>query len=171
MFSQSVENSPIALALAQLVILIVNAILYSRQKSALDVEKRDRGVFHPLVQQAVADASAAKQGTERIEVDHYKRLHAILASVTTEHETDRAKLRAMEESVASLSNKLASRDRADTAAMKRAAKVAAESDEVVVPVGAGAPELDSLLAAHGVPMGRTTAAPAAQASTFGRVAR
>lgn len=156
----SVENSPFALALVQLVILVVNAILYSRQKSALDVEKRDRGAFHPLVQQAVADATAARRGTEQIEVDHYKRLHSLLSSIATEHEADRAKLRAMEESVSSLSNKLASRDRADAAAAKRAAKPSQEREDVV-PVDAGAVDMDSLLRAHGVPVGPPAAAPEA----------
>lgn len=169
--SPSVENSPFALALVQLVILVVNAILYSRQKSALDVEKRDRGAFHPLIQQAVADATAARRGTEQIEVDHYKRLHALLSSIATEHEADRAKLRAMEESVSSLSNKLASRDRADAAAAKRAAKAVVETDDGVVPPMAGASDLDSLLRAHGVPMAPVTASPEARPVGFGKLAR
>lgn len=181
MVQQSVENSPIALAIAQLVILIINAVLYSRQKSALDVEKRDRGQFGPQVQQALSVAEAAKHEIGKLEVEHYKRLAALVSALTAEHEACKQKVLALEESVASLSNKLASRDRADAAAAKRKAAAAMPAEE-------GAPQLPmfhgpqagqpgvldaaTLAQLGAIPLSQPSAAPAAPRDpTFGKVAR
>jgi len=126
---ESVENSPFALALAQIVLFIVQAIIYSRQKSALDVEKRDRAVFGPQVAHALEVAEAAKRDVETIELSHYKKLAALFEVQSTELANAKAQIRALEETVQSLSNKLASRERADRAAEKRRGKGDASEGE------------------------------------------
>lgn len=151
---QSVENSPIALALAQIVLFVVQAIIYSRQKSALDVEKRDRAVFGPQVTHALEVAQAAKRDVETIELSHYKKLAALFEAQSTELANAKAQIRALEETVTSLSNKLASRERADAKAAKRAAQAddAEEPEPSSAPNGAQV-DLDELLRTHGHPMG------------------
>lgn len=168
---ESVEYSPIVLAFAQLVVLVLSGLIYGRQRSALDLEKRDRSVFGPIVSQAAADAAAAKRVAEEVETEHYRRLAALFAAQASEHEACKAKLRALEESVASLSNKLASREKIEQRAAKRAeAAAAAPAQDEAGAAAPGAEDMDTLLRTHGIPMGQPPPAPAGyqRPPAFGR---
>lgn len=103
----------------QFLALVLGAIIYSRQKSAADNEKRERGVFGPRVDEALRQAHDALLGVERIDVEQYKALAKKLAEAYQEIEMLKAKVLAQEESIKSLSNKVASRDRADRRAVER----------------------------------------------------
>lgn len=174
----SVENSPIAIAIAQIIALIFSAVLYARQKSALDIEKRDRGAFGKDVSQALSLATDAKHDVKTIELEHYKKLAALFSICSTELELAKTQIRSLEESVASLSNKLASRERADRNAAKAAAVAAPAEGEGDL----GAPALppgfpakptmaDLINAGLAVPMAPVSAPAQQPASTFGKVVR
>jgi len=167
---ESVENSPIVLAFAQLVVLILNAILYARQKNVVDVEKRDRGAFGGDVSRAVQMAERAERTASTIEVEHYHKLAALFAAQSSELEQAKAKIRSLEETVSSLSNKLASRERADKSAERRAAKETLPD----LPTEPGASGVDELVRnGMAIPLFPQQPAPAAPArpSNFGRMAR
>jgi len=116
----SVDMGQIALLGLQLVVLIVGAVIYSLQHGMYGLEKRDRGMFGDRVAEALRQASAALRGAEMIEVEHYKALATKYAALLTEVEQLRVQIHSCNESVSSLSNKLASRQRADAAADRRA---------------------------------------------------
>lgn len=122
MDNQSMIYGLISMMGAQFLALVLGAIIYSRQKSALDIEKRDRGTFGTRVDEALRRASDALLGVERIDVEQYRTLAKKLAEAYAEIEMLKAKSIAQEESIKSLSNKLASRDRADKVAAKDEAK-------------------------------------------------
>lgn len=165
---EGVENSPIVLAFAQLVVLILNVFLYSRQKSAVDVEKRDRGAFGNSVAQALQLATSADRRVETIELDHYRKLSTMFAAQATELEEAKARIRSLEETVSSLSNKLASRDRADRSAAKRAEK----ESEPEMPAEPGSADVDELVRlGHAIPLAPQLPAPAARPNSFGKSAR
>lgn len=164
------ENSPLVLAIAQIVVLILNAILYARQKNAVDVEKRDRGVFGADVSKALRLAEEASREAKTIEVDHYRKLAALFAAQSAELEQAKAKIRALEETVSSLSNKLASRERADRSAEKRAAK----EQHQELPAGPGASDVDDPVRnGMAIPLFPQQPGPAALTlpNNFGRSAR
>ena len=108
----------ISLMGAQFLALLLGVIIYTRQKSALDIEKRDRGVFGTRVDKALQLASDALLGVERIDIEQYKALAKKLADALAEIEILKVRIIAQDESIKSLSNKLASRDRADARAAK-----------------------------------------------------
>lgn len=166
----SVESSPVLLAFAQLVVLILSALIYGRQKNALDVEKRDRGAFGGAVERALGLATDAKQEVERINVDHYKKLATMFAECCAETEALKAKVRAQEESIASLSNKLASRERADKSAEKKAAKEAAVEDpQPGLPTAPGAAGVDDLVRQGlAIPLGPQQPGPVGRRRPFGQ---
>jgi len=103
----------------QFLAVVLGAIIYSRQKSASDNEKRERGVFGPRVDEALRKAHDALLGVERIDVEQYRALAKKLADAYAEIEMLKAKVAALDESIRSLSNKLASRERADRLAASR----------------------------------------------------
>lgn len=115
----------ISLMGAQFLALLLGAIIYSRQKSALDIEKRDRGTFGVKVDKALQQAHDALLGVERIDVEQYKALAKKLAEAYQEIEMLKVRVLAQDESIKSLSNKLASRDRADSRAAKEETKAPA----------------------------------------------
>lgn len=164
---ESVENSPIVLAFAQLVILIANAYLFARQKNQAERRKPDELRLESLVQTAVLDASSAKREVELIEVGHYNALMVKYNEVLVELRDAQSKIRIMGESIASLSNKLASRERADRSAAK-----AAPQSGVEEPPEPGPGNLDDILRAHGMPLNAPpgSSTPAIP-STFGKKAR
>lgn len=112
----------ISLMGAQFLALILGAIIYSRQKSALDIEKRDRGefggtlkTFGGRIDEALRKASDALLGIERIDVEQYRALAKKHGEAIAEIELLKAKVVALEESVRTLNNKLSSRSRTDKA--------------------------------------------------------
>lgn len=116
------EQSQISIAIAQLVVLVVNAIIYARQKSAVDVEKRDRGAFLPLVQEAERVARTASASIQALTFEHYEALRAKYEALLLHTKDLEVQIATLKESVASLTNKLTSRDRADAARERRAAE-------------------------------------------------
>lgn len=129
----SMDLGQIALIVVQIIMLVITFYSQARQASAIDIEKRDRGIFGANVTEALRVAQAALRGVELIEVDHYRTLASKHAKSLEEIEDLKIKILALEESVKSLSNKLASRQRADFAEMKRAQVL--ESEEINPPVG------------------------------------
>jgi len=102
----------------QFLAAIAGLAIYSRQKSALDIEKRDRGSFGVDVAKALSAANDALAGVTRIDVEQYRDLARKYAHVVEELETLKVKYRSLEESLAHVNQKLASREKYE----KRAAQ-------------------------------------------------
>jgi len=128
----SMDLGQIALIVVQIVMLVITFYVQSRQMSAVDIEKRDRNTFGANVSEALRVAQAALRGVELIEVEHYKALASKHAKLLQDVEDLKCQIMSLEESVKSLSNKLASRQRADFAEMKRAQ--AMEGEDLNPPV-------------------------------------
>lgn len=116
------ENNPLWLAFAQLVVLIANAYLFARQKSTAELGKHDTASFGLDVRNALQLATQASAKVETIEVGHYKVLLAKYEGVIVELRDAQAQIKCLQETVDSLGNKLASRERADRSFAKKAAK-------------------------------------------------
>ena len=102
----------------QFLTAIFGALVYARQKSALSVEQRDRGVFGPMVREAMKVAADALAGVQRIDIEQYQALARKLGEAIAEIELLKVRVASQAESIASLHNKLASREKYE----KRAAK-------------------------------------------------
>ncbi len=136
MFEQIAGNlimGVISLMCAQFLAVIGGLYIYSRQRNALDIEKRDRGVFGADVAKALSAANDALAGVTRIDVDQYRALARKYAECVEEIETLKAKVRGLEESIATVNNKLASRERFEAKAAKNQPRWEAEE---TVPRGA-----------------------------------
>jgi hypothetical protein len=120
---QIVDYGQIAFIFMQIVVFVASAVVYSRQLNAVDLEKRDRGAFGSQVAEALRVATLALRGVDLMEVEHYKALASKHAVLLQEVESLKVRIAAFEETVQSLSNKLASRERADAAAIRRASAV------------------------------------------------
>lgn len=116
--SASMIYGVISLMGAQFLAVVFGVIVYIRQQATADGEKRERGILGPRVDEALRKASDALLGVERIDVEQYRALAKKLAEAYGEIEMLKARVLAQEESIKSLSNKLASRDRADKRADK-----------------------------------------------------
>lgn len=108
--------------------------IYARQKNAVDLEKRDRGVFGPMVREAAKVAADALAGVERIDVDQYKALAKKLGEAYAEIEFLKAKCAALEETCKTINNKLASREKYEKRAASREEREG-EAAETRPPVG------------------------------------
>lgn len=171
---ETMELSPLAIAILQTVALIVQAVLYARGKNAVELEKRDRGMLAPQVADALRTAQEAMRAADRIDTEKYRALASLVEQQAMEISRLKAELAAAAESIASLSNKLASRERADRAAERRAATtlppLPAEHDtQEAAP--AGTMDAATLAQLGAIPL-RANAAPEAPSRprTFGRVA-
>lgn len=171
---ESMQNSPLVLALAQVVVLVLNAIIYSRQKNAADNEKRERGRFGEQVSEAVRTAQDAKREAFQIDTEKYRSLASMVEQQAVEIAKLKAQVVALEESVASLGNKLASRERADRNAEKRAAHATPapgrdDEDEGPQAGRPGGTDAATLARLGAIPL-QPEAAPAAQGAprSFGR---
>lgn len=114
----SVDMGQIALIFFQLIMLVITFFVHSRQLSAVDLEKRDRGNFGATVANALRAANDALAGIEKIDKELYRDLARKHALLLQEVEDLKVKNSALEESLKSLANKLASRDRADKYAQR-----------------------------------------------------
>ena len=103
--------------------VIFGVLIYTRQKSALGLEMRDRGEFRPVVQRALSLAADALAGVERIDVEQYRSLAKKLGEAHAEIESLKAQLIALKGSIESAHNKLAGYAKLE----KRAAREEAES--------------------------------------------
>lgn len=170
----TIENSPLAIALLQIVALVVQAVLYARGKNAVDLEKRDRGMFAPQVADALRMAEDAMRAADRIDQEKYRALASLVEQQAVEIARLKAELAAATESIHSLSNKLASRERADRAAERRAAPpmtppLPAEGEHQEAGP-AGTMDAATLAQFGAIPL-RANAAPAeGRPRSFGRVA-
>ena len=115
------EKIEFSLVIAQVVVLALSQLIYSLQKSAYNLEKRDRGILAPQVTEALRLSTEAKQVVESLNTAKYESVRNDLIECCKENAKLKAQVNGLEESIANLSNKLASRDRADAMAMRRAA--------------------------------------------------
>lgn len=165
---ESMENSPIVLVFAQLVVLLANAYLFARQKNQGENKKLDVAMLLNQVSEAIRTAEGAKQDVMTVEVTHYKKLAALHDAQQREIEHLRSKVDCLQETVDSLSNKLASRDRADKGAEKRAGKASKAEEEPP----AGQMDLEDVIRAHGLPLVNPPAAGGPPVNhSFGKKAR
>jgi len=167
-----VEKIEFSLVIAQAVILGLSQLIYALQKSALNIEKRDRGVFAPQVTEALRLAAEARQEVYSLNTQKYESVRNDLLDCCKENAKLKAQISGLEESIHALSNKLASRDRADAMAIRRAkaATFEPESEDEQAPT---APRnlQEAITAGLAVPLGGPQ--PAAPQSTpvppgFGR---
>lgn len=173
----SVDFGQIALIIIQIIMLIITFFVHSRQLSAVDIEKRDRGDFGAKVAEALRVAQAALRGVELIEVEHYKALAAKHAKLLQDVEDLKCQILSLEESVKSLANKLASRQRADNAEFRRMSSF--QPDEEINPPVSRPPkgEVDlEWLKAQGVAVPLSTAPqqpqnPPPNSAAFGKMVR
>lgn len=166
--NESLGNSPLWLALLQVLVVIANAVLYARQKSRADVEKRDVEGFRLDLGQIRQIAEGARTAADMVNRDLYEALRTKYEVAITELVDCKARVARQEESLASLGNKLASRERADRHAAKRAADEEQEQgQEAAQPGGLDAATLAQLGA---IPLTAQPAAPAAPVTShFGKV--
>jgi len=168
-----VQYGIIALVLVQLGIAAACALLYLRGRNANDMDKRDRETYSARVEVAYGMADSAKKAVETIEVTHYKALAAKYEVACQDIVRLEAQVKSLKESVESLSNKLASRERADRALAAKERR-ATPDGESALPAESGDPDVDALIRANGYPLsfpGQQQSAPAAPLNTFGRTAK
>lgn len=171
----------LALILVQVCMVGACGYVYYRSRSMQDLEKHDRMSWSARIEAAYGLADGAKKAVEMIEVSHYKSLAIRYEESQREIESMRAKIARLEESVESLSNKLASRDRQDRALARADAAAAAEIEAATrngngrqaVPAMPDAMDVDSLVRqGMAIPlMPRQPAPEARRPSNFGRAAR
>lgn len=123
----SIDLGHIALLGVQIIGLFITFFIHSRQLSALDIEKRDRGAFAQRVSDAVRVANEALQGVTHINITHYESLAKKHAIMTQELETLKAECEALREMLKSLSNRVAARVRFDAAEHREAQSVRVEA--------------------------------------------
>jgi septal ring factor EnvC (AmiA/AmiB activator) len=171
-----VENSPLVLAISQIIILIAQAVAYLRSKQDVARTKTEMGVVSLDIRTAKDTAESAKRAVETIELSHYKALLAKYEGVVLELvdaqkaiKLLRAEVESLRESIASVNNKLASRERADKSAAKKAARE--DVPEMPTEPGSGVDEL--VRNGMAFPLFQQPAAPAAKGHVpgFGRAAR
>lgn len=138
----SVDMGQIALVFVQLFALVITFFVHSRQLSALDIEKRDRGTFGARVSEALRIATDALTGVEKIDKEKYDKLAKKHVESLAEIEELKLKILRLEESIKSLANKLASRDRADRNAFR--APEATEENTQPQPKDGGVVSLEKL---------------------------
>lgn len=171
---ESMENSPIWLALVQILVVIGNAYLLARQKNRSEVEKRDVEGFRidlGLVRQL---AEAAKQDAHDLNVQKYEAIRAKCDEVLLELKDCRLSNQVLRETVTSLSNKLASREKVEKRNASKAEEPEPPEEEVQLPPVPGGMTAAQLAQLGGIPLqAPSPAAPAASArmADFGKVAR
>lgn len=144
------EKIEFSLVIAQVVVLALSQLIYSLQKSAYNLEKRDRGILAPQVTEALRLSTEAKQVVESLNTAKYESVRNDLIECCKENAKLKAQVNGLEESHANLSNKLASRDRADAMAMRRAAARGFkpdDDDETPTPAPAAPRTLEEAIAA------------------------
>lgn len=162
----------IAMALVQMLVLMVNGFLYARQKSAIDVEKRDRGAFGVDVEYTKHLAIELRDTVMAIKTKSYDELKAICEDLLRENAKLRAQVMSHEESIKTLNNKLASRQRTETRRAKES-----EPDPDDAPEDNGQKPSMEELARRGIAVPLFATAPqtpppqAPPARTFGRAAK
>lgn len=142
----------ISLILVQLVIAAACAIAYVRQRNAYDVDKRDREGFGAKLEVVYGKVDTVQRAVETIELSHYKALAAKYEVAMQDITRLEAQIKALKETVESLSNKLASRDRADRLAAKREGREEPAPKESGLPAGAAEPDVDDLIRQNGIPL-------------------
>lgn len=163
----SMQYGLISLILVQLGIAAACFYAYLRQRNQSDLDKHDKVSFSARLEAAYGMADSARKGVEMIEVTHYKALFAKYEVAVQEIASLKAGMKAMEESIASLSNKLASRERQDRIAEKKATKPLPDA-----PADPEPSDVDSLVRnGMAFPLSHNHAEPAAPPSTFGKKAR
>lgn len=153
----------IALIIVQVALAGVCAIAAVRLWNVQSAYERVQVAMESRVTLAEATAAAAKQMVESMEVTHYKALQARQLATETDVGSYRVQLDSLVESMASLSAKLASREKLE----RKAAKA-----EPAEPVAATEPEipvtLEQLIAqGHAMPMGAAEVPTPSRNGSFG----
>lgn len=171
------DYSQVGIALAQILVFLVNALIYARQKSALDVEKRDRGVFGTKVSDVERVARDASSAISSLTFTHYESLRQTVEALSHRVRELESENLSLKESVASLSNKLASRDRADSSKINRAIKEALTSTSPVGEEVDDAPRVpgkdplaDLIASGQAIPLGPQSGPAEKPVNHFGRSA-
>jgi hypothetical protein len=166
---ESVQNSPLVLALVQVLVVIGNAYLLARQKNRAEVEKRDVEGFRTDLGTIRQLAESARATAEAVNRDLYEAVRGKCERVLLELAACRSENSTLQETVKSLSNKLASREKVERNAAKKAAAEEEEDGEEALP--AGIPDAATLAKLGAIPLSAPTAVPAAPVtSNFGKVA-
>lgn len=142
----------ISLLVAQLVIAALCAVAYLRQKNAYDVDKRDREGFGAKLEVVYGKVGDVQRAVETIELSHYKALAAKYDIAMQDISRLEKQVAGLKETVEALSNKLASRDRADRAAAARERPAKPAPEDSAPSAGAAEPSVDELIRAHGIPL-------------------
>lgn len=137
---------------AQLVIACLCAVAYLRQRNAYDVDKRDRENFGARLEVVYGKVDTVQRAVETIELSHYKALAAKYDIAMQDISRLEKQVAGLKETVEALSNKLASRDRADRAAAQRERQAKPAAEESASPQGAAEPSIDDLIREHGIPL-------------------
>lgn len=171
----SMDFGQIALIIVQIIMLTITFFVHGRQLSALDIEKRDRGTFGAKVTEALRAANDALMGIEKIDKELYRDLARKHALLLQDVEDLKVKNGALEESVKSLANKLASRDRADALAAKRPPQPIMPTTQEPAPVMDPGQDPLEFLKAQGLalpiaanPSGHQQLAPNGRVNMFGK---
>lgn len=162
----------------QLAITGVSLYAYNRIRSQQDSQGQQREAWSAELKLAVTNADSARRTAEQIETEHFKKLRALFEVQSGELASANARILALERELKVCQTKLASEERINRRDEKRrrdleeSAAPPAAKETAGLPTGAGAPGVDELLHANGIPLfAPQPAAPAAPANTFGKVAK
>jgi len=170
--AQITLGGQIAMALVQMLVLMINGFLYARQKSAIDVEKRDRGAFGVDVEFAKNLSMTLRDTVQALKTKSYDELKEICEDLLRDNAKLRAQVMSHEESIKTLNNKLASRQRTET----KLAKKVEQEEELPEDENGQQPSMEEL-ARRGIAVPLFASAPqtpppqAPPARTFGRAAK
>lgn len=159
----------VALLVVEVAVAAACLYAYTRIRSQQDSTGQERIAWGVKLEAAVTQADSARRLVETIEVEHYKRLRALVESQAAELSDARARIISLERELKVCQTKLASEERI----ARRDEQRRAERQTPEVPAAAGKPgDVDSLVREGlAIPLGQQQPAPAAPRSTFGRVVR
>jgi len=165
---QSMDYGSISLVFLQIVVVIANAVVYVRQKGQGDAGKHDIESFRSVVNSAFSMATEAKQDVKLINAEQYEVVANKCKELMIELQDAKARIKCLQETVDSLSNKLASRERAD----KKATKGKDIEEEEVTQVPGQVTLEDLIRSGQALPLnGSAPVEPVQPRSSFGKVAR
>lgn len=156
----------VSLIFAQVVILVLGAAIYLRQRSQADAERIAKVDWGIKLEAAIGKADSAKQAVELIEVTHYNRLRAKFEEQVLEIASLKGELAELKKELDRVRVKAETAARMDRAARKRETEEAAPA----MPGHGGDHGLDGLIRnGQAVPLFPGGASPASSRSGFGAI--
>jgi hypothetical protein len=149
--SNSFLYGTLSLLGVQFLAVIFGVLIYSRQKSAMGLEMRDRGIFKATVDRAMAFAQDAVDGVKRIDLEQYQTLARKLGEAHAEIVGLKAEIQSLRESILSCHNKLAARTRAENKVLAESIPSTKIPDKGDIEIPEGADPLE-WMKANGVAM-------------------